>query len=250
VETVQQVISGVYTLLRRPSELKLHPDDVKDLLNDDLRGRCQDIDLTGREQRTETSEVQITPDEFDYRVVLSTVPDFEATKLEYCAPQYANYEAWREVILMNQAVWKQHYSWQDEIIGSFYGSLAVQDGCKLKLNLDPNVAAGARWRLTYRVPFLRIVQEGERPPIPASFLPLLKTGVALKAMAIVQDNSPEWDQWTAKVTPIYTASLVQWEQRWQTYLDTSVEAPTLPTKPYNHFRRHQRRSVRGYLPWQ
>jgi hypothetical protein len=250
VETVQQVISGVYTLLRRPSELKLHPDDVKDLLNDDLRGRVQDIDLTGREQRTESKEVAVDADDYDYRIRMSTIPDFEATKLEYCAPVYANTEAWSEVLLMNQAVWKTHYSWQDKVIGSFYGSLAVQDGCRLKLNLDPSVANTFRWRLTYRVPFLRIVQEGERPPIPANFLPLLKTAVALKAIPIVQDNSPEWNNWTAKIVPIYSASLAQWEERWRTYLDTSVEPPTQPIKPFNHFRRHTRRTTRGYLPWQ
>jgi hypothetical protein len=181
---------------------------------------------------------------------MSTVPDFEPVKLEYCAPIYANYEAWSEVLLMNQAAWKTHYSWQDKVIGSFYGSLAVQDGCRLKLNLDPQVASTFRWRLTYRVPFLRIVQEGERPPIPSNFLPLLKTSVALQCLPIVQDNSPEWNNWTKFITPVYVARLQQWEERWRTYLDTSVEPPTMPTKPFNHFRRHTWRGTRGFLPWQ
>jgi|SRR5580765_225935 len=249
-ETVQQVISGVYTLLRRPSELKLHPDDVKELLNDDLRGRTQDLDLMGREQRTESREVAVDPDDYDYRVRMTAVPDFEPVRLEYCAPVYANVEAWNEVILMNPRVWKTHYTWQDKVIGAFYGSLAVQDGCRLKLNLDPPAASTYRWRLTYRTPFLRIVQEGERPPIPGNFLPLLKLSTALKCIPIVNDNSPEWDAWVARVSPVYVAELTQWEQRWQTYLDTSVEPPTMPSKPFNHFRRRVRTSTRGYLPWQ
>lgn len=247
METVQQVISGVYAYLRRPSELKLHPDDVKDLLNDELRGRVQDIDLLGREQRTESRDVTIDADDYDYRVRMSAVPDFEPMKLEYCAAP--NSRLWCEVVLVNHRAWKTQ-NWQDQVIGAFYGSIAVQDGCRLKLNLPPQAVGAYRWRLTYRVPFLRIVQEGERPPLPANFLPLLKVAVTLKAIPLVQDNSPEWAAWTERFIPIFTANLALWENRWQAYLETSVEAPTQPIKPFNHFRRSRRSSTRGYVPWQ
>ena len=80
--------------------------------------------------------------------------------------------------------------------------------------------------------------------------PLLKLSTALRCLPIVQDNSPEWDAWVQRTSPLFVAELTQWEQRWQTYLDTSVEPPTMPTKPFNHFRRRVRTSTRGYLPWQ
>lgn len=250
METVQQVISGVYTLLRRPSELKLHPDDVKDLLNDDLRGRVQDMDLVGREQRTRTREVSVDYADIDYRICLASVPDLEPVKLEYSPPAYTGTELWGEVQLINQRVWANHYTWSDRVVGAFYGSLNCPEGIALKLNLDPAAVGQYRWRLTYREPLLRIVQEGERPPIPTNFMPMVKTAVALKAMGVIEDDSQDWLTWSQRTMPLYTADLLRWEERWRIYLDTSVESPTQPMKPYNWFRRAVHRSTRGYLPRQ
>lgn len=251
METTQQIISAVYTLLRRPSELKLHPDDVKDLVNDELRGRIQDLDLVGREQRTRSREVHIDMDETDYRVHLSGVPDFEPVGLEYSALAFAGTEYWAEATLVNIRSWTSQYNIADNrVLGAFYGSLTLREGSYLRLNLDPQAVGDYRWRLTYREPLVRIVQEGERPPIPTNFLPIIKIAAALKAIPILQDNSKEWKAWVQNTVPIYTADLLRWEERWRVYLETSAEPPTQPMKSFNSFRRFLRRSTRGYLPRQ
>lgn len=245
-DTTQQVIAGIYTLLRRPSELKLHPDDVLELLNDDLRGRVQDLDLGGRDQRTETAEVTIDPDDIDYLIRLPNVPDFEPVRLEYGLTAN-NLQAWWEANVVSPSAWAQHFD-SDRLAASFTGSFAMQEGVKVRLNIDPSQLGNYQWRLTYRLPLLNIVQTGDRPPIPTNFLPMLKLSVAIKAMSIVKDSTDEWVAWMRRTLPIFSADLQRWEERWDQYVNSSVEPPTQPIRPWNSFRQRRVRNPRAYLP--
>lgn len=247
-DTIQQVIAGVFTLLRRPSDLKLSPDDVLELLNDELRGRVQDLDLGGRDQRTETIAVTIDEDDIDYLIRIPNVPDFEPTKLEYGLAT-SSVQAFWDANVVAPSAWANHFD-GSRLSASFYGSASLQEGTKVKLNIDPAALANYQWRLTYRLPLLTIVQTGERPPIPTNFLPILKLAVALKAMPIVRDDSDEWVAWVARTQPVYATDLLHWEERWEQYVNSSVEPPTQPIRPYNHFRQNAGRKTRGYLPLQ
>lgn len=246
-DTVQQVIAGIYTLLRRPG-LKLHPDDVLEAVNDVLRGYVQDLDLGGRDQRTETAEVTIDEDDIDFLIRLPNVPDFEPVKLEYGFAS-SGVQAFFDANVVSQSAWANHYD-SNRVAASFYGSSALQEGTKVKLNIDPARLGDYQWRLTYRLPLLTIVQTGERPPIPSNFLPMLKLNVALKVMPLVKDDTDEWKAWMRDTKPIYAADLMRWSARWEQYLGSSVEPPTQPIRPFNFFRRRGTRNARAYLPLQ
>jgi hypothetical protein len=247
-ETVQQVINGIYTLLRRPSEQKLPPDDVLELLNDDLKGRVQDLDLGGRDLRSETVAATIEAADIDYIITAPDVPDFEPRRLEYGLTT-GNVNAWWEAQVVTPDSWTSQFV-SDQVVASFYGSTALAEGSKLRLNISPAGVANYTWRLTYRLPLLAIVQTGERPPIPSNFLPMPKLSVAMKAMPIVKDDSPEWIAWMDRTLKIYGADLLRWEERWEQYLGSSVEPATQPIRPFNHFRRIGTRNTRASWPSQ
>jgi hypothetical protein len=245
METTQQVKTGIYILLRRPSDVKLPDDDVLLLLNDELRGRVQDMDLGGRDQRTETVDLTIDQDDIDYLINLPEVPEFEPVRLEYslATPGFAS---WRDVSIVTGASWANQFD-LGRIAASFYGSAALDQGMKLRLNIDPGTLANYLWRLTYRRPLLSILQSGDSPPIPTHFLPMVKLSVAINAMPIVRDDSAEWIAWMNRTLPLYEAELVRWEERWQQYLDSSVEPSTQPIRPFNFFRQRRIRTTRAFL---
>src|ERR1051325_3047930 len=224
METTQQVLVGIRILLRRVGEAKLPHDDLLLLLNDELKGRVQDMDLGGRDQRTETVDLTIDQDDIDSLINLPEVPEFEPVRLEYSlvTPPVS---AWREAAIVTGASWSSQFD-MGRIAASFYGSAALDEGMKIRLNIDPGTLAGYLWRLTYRRPLLNIVQTGDTPPIPTHLLPMVKVAVAIKAMPIVKDDSDEWLAWMKRTLPIYEADLVRWEERWAQYVNSSVEPAT------------------------
>jgi hypothetical protein len=246
-ETVQQVINGIYTLLRRPSDIKLPPDDVLELLNDDLKGRVQDLDLGGRDQRTETAIATIEADEagIDYIITVPDVPDFEPRRLEYGFTA-SGIQQFFEAQVVTFDSWAQQFV-SDRLVASFFGSSALTEGMKLRLNISPAALANYDYRLTYRLPLLTIVQTGSRPPIPTNFLPMVKLSVAIKAISIVKDDSEGWIAWVKRTLPTYEGNLLQWETRWDEYVNSSVEPATQPIRPFNQFRQKRIRNTRAYL---
>lgn len=248
METTQQVLVGIRILLRRVSEAKLPNDDLLLLLNDDLKGRVQDMDLGGRDQRTETVAVTIDDDDIDYLITLPEVPEFEPVRLEYrlATPGLNAVAVWREASVVTGASWSNQFD-MGRIAASFYGSAALDEGMKVRLNIDPGTLASYQWQLTYRRPLLAIVQTGDSPPIPTNLLPMVKVAVAIKAIPIIQDDSPEWLAWVKRALPIYEADLVRWEERWEQYLGSSVEPATQPIRPFNFFRQRRVRTTRAFL---
>lgn len=249
MDTTQQTIAGVYTLLRRPSESKLHYMDALERMNDILRGYVQDMDLGGRDQRTETASVTIDEDDIDYLVRLPNVPDFEPVRLEYAPLAYSQYQPWFAARVVPLSSWETHFG-QNYTAASFYGSTGLQDGMRLRLNLDPSMVSDREWRITYRVPLLTIVQLGERPPIPTNFLPMLKYDTALDCMSIVSDDTEDWKKWVAENTQKYAARVLEWRARWEEYLNSSVEPSTMPVPRFDDFRKGGRVYPRAYLPLQ
>lgn len=249
METTQQVLTGIRILLRRVSDLKLPDEDLLLLLNDELKGRVQDMDLGGREQRTETVDLTIDEDDIDYLINLPEVPEFEPVRLEYSLATPilpGQVVAWREAAIVTGAAWSSQFD-MGRVVAHFYGSASLDEGMKVRLNIDPGSLSGYLWRLTYRRPLLNIVQTGDTPPIPTHLLPMVKTAVAIKAMPIVKDDSEEWVKWINRTLPIYESDLIRWEQRWEQYLNSSVEPATQAIRPFNFFRQRRSRSPRAFL---
>jgi hypothetical protein len=247
-ETLYQARAGVYALLRRPSDIKLPPTDVDECLNDILKGRVQDMDLGGRDQRTEVAEVTIDEDDIDYLVRMPNVPDFEPVALEYGMTS-AGSQIWREVVTVPYSTRARHYD-GGAVAGSFYGSSGLQEGTKLWLNINPEELANLRFRLTYRLPLLNIVQSGEAPPIPTNHMPGVKREAAIKLMPQVQDDSPEWVAWMERTLPIYTAALQTDLERWRDYVESSVSPAIQPIRRFDSHRQRRRNNPRAYLPIQ
>lgn len=246
--TTQQVVSSVYMLLRRPSQQKLPYTDVLTRLNALLRGYMQDQNLNGRQQRTAIADVTFTEDTIDYRVSVPGVEDFEPLRLEY-SPDYTNANsAWYEMQIVPFEAWDKHYS-RPQPSASFYGS-PTMGGVKAKLNLDWQDFSRSSFRLSYRQPLVAVLQMGDRPPLPADFMPMVEYDLAVDCMSIVNDNSPEWLGWVAATKPDYIARVQDWRTKWTDYLETSQEPVTQFIKPYNSFRYTSRRNRRAYLPIQ
>ncbi|HKS27825.1 MAG TPA: hypothetical protein VJS44_08400 [Pyrinomonadaceae bacterium] len=247
MDTTGEVIAGVYTLLRRPSDpQQLAYLDVLERLNDILRGYVQDMDLGGRDRRTETAEVAIDEDDIDYLIRLPNVPDFEPVSLEYGLTDSTT-QSWRAAQVVSFNSWPKHYG-QGYVAASFYGSSGLQEGIKARLSLTPDEVGRRTWRITYRLPLLAIVQMGERPPIPTNFLPMLKYETAIACMPIVNDDSDEWKAWKKENLPVYVGLLQGWKERWEEYLSSSVEPNQQPLRGYNDFRRRRLGNPRACLP--
>lgn len=243
METMGQVRAGVYTLLRRPSDIQLPPADVDEAINDELRGRVQDMSLGGRDTGTETKIVQVVPDDPDYLLRVSGVDEFEPVALEY-GDTLGN---WFEATVVPGSSWTRHYS-NDYLAASFYGSYGSGRGTKVRLNLLPDQAGAYQFRLKYRPSLLSVVQSGERPPIPSNHLPMIKRAVAIRMMPLVDNTTDEWKAWKKETLPLYVGLLQRDEERWREYLTSSVEPYVQPIKPFNHYRRGSRINPRAYLP--
>lgn len=248
-DTMQQVVAGIYTLLRRPDEVKLPYQDVLEVVNDLLRGYTQDMSLNSRDLRTEVAEAQIVADDIDYILSLPNVPDFELVKLEHGALTGVTDErAFYSARLVPLDGWENHFS-AGYTAASVYGSASLQEGVKVKLNMTPEQVGEQIWRVTYRLPVLTVVQMGERPPIPSAHLPMLKREAAIHLMPMVRDDSKEWVDWMSRTIPIYTGELLQDKERWRAYLDESVEGSVQPIKRFDDYRAGwRRRFPRAYLP--
>jgi hypothetical protein len=246
-DTTQQVIAGVYVLLGRPSQAKLAYQDVQERLNDLLRGYVQDMDLNGRDQRTEKAEVKLVADDIDYIVQLPNVPDFEPVRLEYGSFLNTTTQAWRAATVVAYSAWPSHFD-RDYVAAAFYGSPSLQEGVKVALNIDPSAIGDYRFRLSYRQPLLNIVQLGDRPPLPSNFLPLLKYDTALDCLPLVKDSSDEWKAFKKEMAILWAARVQDWRTRWMDYLISSVEPNIQPLRRWDEFRHRRTRSTRGYLP--
>jgi len=243
MDTMSQIIGGVYVLLRRPSDIQLPPADVREGVDDELRGRVQDMDLGGRDHRTETALATVAEDDIDYVVSVPGVPDFEPVGLEY-GNTGGN---WYAATVVPLSSWPRRFS-GNYLAASFYGGYGLSEGIKLRLNVPPDVAGQHEFRLTYRLPLLAVVQSGERPPIPANHLPMIKRAVAIRMMPLVDNTSAEWIEWMNRTLPLYAALQAKDEERWREYLTSSVEPYVQPIKPFNHYRRGGRTNARAYLP--
>jgi len=243
-DTMLQVVAGVRTLLRRPSEQKLPTQDIRERADDCLRALVQEAQLEGRDQRTVVTDVTLSPDTIDYTIDLD-VSDFEPVRLER-GLNYPNIgQAWTEVALVPFNAWEKHFN-QDYVAGAIYGG---EDGrTRIKLNLDSTEFGLSYWRLSYRPSLLTILQLGDRPPLPAHFVPMLKLGTATGCIPIVRDDSAEWIAWAATTLPQYALEFASWRERWKDYLNHSLEPNTVPIRPFNGFRRGNRRRLRAYLP--
>lgn len=250
-DTTKQIISRIYTLLRDPSQDELHADVVRERLNSRLRVYVQDINLEGRDQRTVTARAEVTLDNegFDFIISVGGEPEFEALGLEYSPSVSSSNQAWYEARLVPFESWARNFGGEG-VVASIYSSGLVEQGARLKLNVDPDMVSTAEWRLSYRRPLVVELQMGDKPPMPAPYIPLLEYDVALECMSLVKNNSGDWKDWVKDNRPVYGARVVAELQRWQAYLDQSTESPEQPITPWDMHRRGTGRaqSIRGYLP--
>lgn len=256
IETMLQIATGVRVLLRRVSDIKLPQPDIYEQINDNLRGKIQDLQIGGRDRRTRTVDIDLDEDDIDYRLAGINVPDLEQAKLEYGVGLTTSTIAWQEAHVVPLDTFARHFD-QGYVAAAFY------DEDKVKLNLDPNAVASYCWRLTYREPLLAIIEEGAVIPLPSDFVPMLKKEVAVACEPLVRDDSEQWIAWTLRTMPKYRTDILAWNNpnwrgngmapgRWQHYLVSSNEPQIQNIRPSNSARRNAsgRVNPRGFLPQQ
>lgn len=247
METIQSVLAGSFALLRRPTFQELDYNDALDVLVDLLRGWIQDLDLGGRDMRTAVSDVTLSPDNAsdDYLVNLQDIPDFEPIGLEFNL-NTGNLSGWGVVRKVDYDVYPSMFG-SGRPVCAFYGSTAVPDGVKLRLNIVPEDVANRVWRLSYRLPLLSVVQMGDRPPIPTNMMRMVKLGLAIALAPLVKNNSDEWREWKRENLPIYRAEYLSWDNpddvynpgRWREYVNGGIGPTVQPATRFDDHRRQE-----------
>jgi hypothetical protein len=224
-DTSKQLIAGVYSLLRRPSQVKLPYQDVRLAMNDLLRAYVRDLAMSEKEDRTELADATIIPNSngIDYLLTIAGVPDFEPVKLEYGPVSYSGTRPWYEAVIADLDNFTRHLNKTDYVAAAFYASQSVAAGIKVKLNLTSTQLADYVFRIAYRVPLLTAIALTGELPIPQDFVTMFKLESALMLMPQVKDESDGWNRWVAATQPIYQAAVEGWKLRWQTYLAGKVE---------------------------
>lgn len=252
-DTMQMIVAGVRTLLRRVSDIKLSDGDIKERADRLLRSYTQDMVLSARDHKTRVVEVEF--DELDiageYLVSGIAVPDFEPEKLEYTDTVDAP-TSWREARIVPLATWGRQMN-EGYVAVSFYDW-----NKRIRCNLIATAVSALSWRLAYREPLLTILLSGDRPLLPSAHIPMFEMELAIACIPLVLDTSAEWLDWVARAVPGWNDELGDRESpkghtlrgRWRAYLDASVEPQIMDVRRSDRHRRGGRVNTRGYLPRQ
>ena len=235
-ETMQMIVAGVRQLLRGVSEAKLPDIVIRTQAQDALKQFIQEDDLSNRQRRTRSVEVEFTTGDEDFSVGLEDIPEFEAVKLEYWTGR-----RWLEANIVDFQAWSRHQD-ADYVAAAFYGDKNV------KVNRTTDDVVNATWRLSYRESLLAVLQLGDKPPLSSAHLPMLKREVAVLCIPLVTDDTEEWKVWVDRFLPQYEAKLLELRTLYLQYLDSSVEPQLVPIKRFDDFRRRVRLNTRGFLP--
>lgn len=254
--TAQQFVTGVRILLRRPSDVELPDDDILKIGNDLFLQYIQQESLSTRDRRTEVAPIEITAGaevtDADFTALVDGVTDFEPQLLEYAPLTSSDGNIpWRELRIVPLAAWSRHYTGNIPV-AAFYGSSSLQTPCKVKLSLLDSEVARLRFRVTYRLPLLTIVQMGDRPPIPLAHLPMAEREAAILCAPLVLNDSTSWKEWVrdniAGESSLYRVKLGELKADWKAYLDTSVEPQIQPIQRFDRATQSRQRPVRPFVP--
>jgi PKD repeat protein len=247
-ETVGELISGVRSQLRRPADQKLPYTDIMDVLNDLLRGYSRDLHLSEQDHRTDEAQCTINQiDGNDHILTVAGINEVEPMALRYAAStDVASNSAavsWREVTIVPLDYFSER-SVRDSAVASFFGGLVVDNGVKIKLNLGVDTVEKSVFWLRYRVPYVRVLRLCSKVSLPSDFIPMLKQEAAMLSLPRIRDNSEDFYKWRRANEPIFAANIANWRQRWQKFLDTSMEPNHAPKIAANDYRRVSRSSPR------
>jgi hypothetical protein len=248
MQTVGQIIAGIYMLLQYPEETELPYPSVKQAVDDIALNMVTDENVRGRAGRVVVSEdIAINRDAIDYTIDVPNAIDFEPLRLERATNAGGGYAAWEEVVIVPFEAWEAHYD-QNYVAATFYGGR--EDGIRrLKLNLDADDFGQSLWRLSYKTPLVVAAQEGSNPAIRQADIPLLKYAAAVLLIPQVQRHDKEWMEWVKLALPIYGEAVTDGRRRFREYLDHSPEPKTAPLPRADAHRiPRYRRNKRAYLP--
>lgn len=248
-ETVGDLIPSIRASLRRPSDAKLHYRDILDVLNDLLRGYLRDLNVSEQDHRTDESQCILSPLEEkgnDYLLTIDGVAEVEPMQLQFApSSELANptQVIWREMAIVPLDYFTDTHIRQTSVC-SFYGSQVVQDGIKLKTNVSREIVEQSVWRIRYRVPILKMLTLASKTPLPADFLPMVKTEAVLLCLPRMRDDSADFYQWRKSNEPVFLSQVADWRRRWAEFIDTSNEPKYLRKIPANDYRHRYRRGMR------
>lgn len=211
--SVQQLISGVYALLRRVSKRKLPTVDVLARLNDVVRAYLQEQSISANEQGTDTAAATVVANGngIDFLLTVTNVREFEPVHLVYALT--AAPTAFFPIVESSFEEFERHRTRTDYIAGVFYDQALLADGVKLRLNIAPANIGNYIWRLAYRLPLLTALAKGTRIPVPVNFLSMVKVATALLCIPMVRDDTKDWAEWVATARPSLESELRGWESR-------------------------------------
>lgn len=244
-ETANDLIPSIRAAMRRPSEQKLRYNDILDVLNDLLRGYSRDLHVSEQDHRTDEAQCGLNHiDGSDYILTLQNVAEIEAMELKYLSEKdlqtSPERQVWREVTIVPLDYYSER-AIRDYAVCSFYGGMIVDNGVKVKLNLDKKTVEESIWKVRFRMPILKLLTLSAKTPLPADFLPMLKAEAVMKCLQRVRDDSQEWYSWRRANEPIIVAEIADWRGRWDDFLKTNVEPRYVPKIAANDYRR-----IRGY----
>lgn len=248
MKTTGQIVAGVRRLLRRPSDVKFSDEDIRAEITNLCTQYVQQQSLAIRDRTSETADVVITEAPIDYYINLTDINDFEEQRLEYNLASDQSSDHWYAATIVPMATWTENFN-SDRVVAAFYGSSDESTPALVKINLTPDNVSARDWRLTYRSPLVKALQQGTRPPLPAGHLPMLEREAAILLMPTVVDNSEEWIAWMGRTLPIYEAKLMEQKSDWLNYLQMSDEPEIQPIQRFDRPGR-TRRTVMPYVPAQ
>lgn len=224
-------------ILNRISEDELPDEDILEAIQDQASGLCQDLDLGGRDLRTQTKLIQLDPDEnnIDY-IVSAALVDYEPVSLEYSHID-GKTQAWTEANLVSFRAYSEHLH-DPTVICAFYNY-----NTRLRVNLQTDDVLNREWRLGYRSQLLMVLQSTSRIPLPTNFARFFKLLVANSLRGLPAHLAMEWKMWWNTDDPMNPG-------RWQQYVNQNVEDPIQPLARYDSFRGRRRISPRAVLPRQ
>lgn len=239
-ETILDLIPSIRAGLRRPSEQKLRLGDILDVINDLVRGYSRDLHVSELEHRTDEAAAIITHlNGQEFLLQIPNISEVEISSLKFMSAASAASRRWYDVEIVPLDFYEARAS-RDLLIASTYGGMVLESGIKLKMSVTPPAAAGASWRVRYRVPILKLLTLESKTSLPSDFLPMLKVEARLRLLQFIRDDSEAFMTWRRANESVMIGQIADWRKKWDEFLNFNTEPDIVRKISANDWRKKPR----------
>lgn len=251
--TLMDLVPAVRRLLRGISDQKLHYTVIVETLLDILRGYARDLDY---------ADIDSVKDEYaarlawlgndDFLLIVPNANELEVRALYYERPDPLDSFAQISSPLLNSS--PPIYSPRVEVpivplsyyhernqretpLAAVYAGLLVEQGTKLRINLNREMVESVNWRVQTRIPLLQTITMTSPLAMRSDFLRMLKIETAIKVMPQIRDDSESFIKWKTDARASYLGELGEWRERWKDFLKDDNKPQFAPKIPANEYRR-------------